>query len=317
MLGRCGDTAGGIDRANLRSTRRRFGARSARLLPALLAAALLSGCFSAFEETRGRHSGAVTPERRAGAGEYVVVGGDTLYSIAFRNQIDFHDLASWNRISGPDYRIYPGRVLRLTPAGSQPATAEKRNPPETVASTRLLPGKSAAAVGMSGNPNAAAPAGTPQTQPNVSVPPDSAVPPRLPKAPAASAAAIPGPRFDAGRWGWPTQGRVARGFGADGNKGVDIAGNLGQIVIAAGPGKVVYSGTALKGYGELVILKHDEQYLSAYGFNQRRLVNEGDVVGAGQPIAELGFGPEQKPELHFEIRDRGRPIDPLALLPKR
>jgi lipoprotein NlpD len=80
---------------------------------------------------------------------------------------------------------------------------------------------------------------------------------------------------------------------------------------------VVYSGSALKGYGELVILKHDEQYLSAYGFNQRRLVNEGDVVGAGQPIAEVGYGPEQKPELHFEIRDRGRPIDPLAQLPKR
>ncbi len=103
----------------------------------------------------------------------------------------------------------------------------------------------------------------------------------------------------------------------DGNKGIDIAGKLGQAVVAAGPGKVVYSGSALKGYGEMVILKHDEQYLSAYGFNQRRLVKEGDVVAAGQPIAELGIGPEQKPELHFEIRDRGRPVDPSTLLPAR
>ena len=102
-----------------------------------------------------------------------------------------------------------------------------------------------------------------------------------------------------------------------GQKGIDISGSVGQIVVASAAGKVVYSGSALKGYGELVIVKHNETYLSAYGYNRKRLVEEGAQVAAGQPIAELGIGPEQKPVLHFEIRDKGRPIDPLPLLPPR
>jgi lipoprotein NlpD len=117
-------------------------------------------------------------------------------------------------------------------------------------------------------------------------------------------------------WRWPTAGAIAKPF-ADGGKGVDIAGALGQPVLAAGAGKVVYSGSALKGYGELIIIKHDDVHLSAYGYNRRRLVNEGAVVAAGQPIAELGLGPEQKPVLHFEIRKRGKPVDPAGYLPAR
>jgi len=103
----------------------------------------------------------------------------------------------------------------------------------------------------------------------------------------------------------------------DGAKGIDIAGQPGQIVVASAPGKVVYSGSALKGYGELIIIKHNEQYLSAYGYNRKRLAEEGQQVAAGQPIAELGLGPEQKPRLHFEIRDKGKPVDPTFLLPRR
>jgi lipoprotein NlpD len=117
-------------------------------------------------------------------------------------------------------------------------------------------------------------------------------------------------------WRWPTAGSVAKPF-ADGGKGVDIGGSLGQPVVAAGAGKVVYSGSALKGYGELIIIKHDDVHLSAYGYNRRRLVNEGATVTAGQPIAELGLGPEQKPVLHFEIRKRGKPVDPAGYLPPR
>ena len=135
---------------------------------------------------------------------------------------------------------------------------------------------------------------------------------------AAASSDMSGPGFDSGRWEWPTRGKVVRGFTGDvSSKGLDIAGDAGQIVVAAAGGKVVYSGSALKGYGELVIIKHDEQYLSAYGYNRRRLVEEGQQVLAGQPIAEVGEGPEQRPLLHFEIRDRGRPVDPLPLLPKR
>jgi len=118
------------------------------------------------------------------------------------------------------------------------------------------------------------------------------------------------------RWQWPTSGVVLRKYDmASGSKGIDVGGELGQPVYAVSPGKVVYSGSALKGYGELIIVKHDDTYLSAYGHNRRRLVKEGDEVRAGQTIAELGIGPEQKPLLHFEIRENGKPVDPLAFLP--
>jgi len=264
---------------------------------------------------------APTRSAAAGPGQYTVQRGDTLYSIAFRNQLDYHDLADWNGI-GRDYAIHPGRVLRLTPPGSPLLPSPER---ETAAPVPPGPpprtgSPAPAAIASTAPPR---PATTPTVQaPTVpSLPPDSAPRPAVPSsAPVAPPADgdVSGPRFDAGRWEWPTRGKVVRGFTADGNsKGVDIAGELGQIVVAAAGGRVVYSGSALKGYGELVIIKHDEQYLSAYGYNRRRLVEEGQQVLAGQPIAELGDGPEQKALLHFEIRDRGRPVDPLPLLPRR
>lgn len=242
----------------------------------LLCLVLLLGACSSSGTREAQSRGSA--KRSAGAGEYLVKPGDTLYSIAFRNQIDYHDLAEWNRI-GRDYLIYPGRVLRLTPPGS------------------VAP-QSAAQPGTPSSSNAAARAAEPPVQ--------SQPPPPI------------GSAFDAGRFEWPVRGKLLRTFDPDsGSKGIDIGGEVGQIVLAAAPGKVVYSGSALKGYGELVIVKHDEQYLSAYGYNRRRLVNEGEWVGAGQPIAELGEGPEQKPLLHFEIRDKGKPVDPLPLLPGR
>ena len=253
--------------------------------PLALAAALLLAACSGTEpyENSSSHRHAYAP-RPGAAQEYVVQRGDTLYSIAFRNQLDYHDLAAWNGI-GRGYTIYPGRVLRLTPPGGvQPSGSLTAGPPPPVAPP------------LSGT----------QAPANHSVEPDIGL------------AGVAGGGFDPGRWEWPTRGRVVRAFAmASGSKGIDVAGDLGQIVVAASAGKVVYSGSALKGYGELVIIKHDEQFLSAYGYNQRRLVEEGQYVGAGEPIAQMGLGPEQKPLLHFEIRDRGRPIDPLPLLPRR
>jgi lipoprotein NlpD len=287
--------------------------RPCRRLPVVLAlAALAAACSSTgVSEQSGGHYRPVAhaaPPRVAGPGEYTVQRGDTLYSIAFRNQLDYHDLADWNGI-GRDYRIYPGRVLRLTPPGSAVLT-----PPEPAAP----PAPAVAATPPVARSQAPLPAAVPTHAPPPEMPPDTAPPPVYAAEPAVSTAPSGGPGFDAGRWEWPTRGKVSRSFGADGSsKGIDIAGDVGQIVVAAAGGRVVYSGSALKGYGELVIIKHDEQYLSAYGYNRRRLVEEGQQVAAGQPIAELGVGPEQKPELHFEIRDRGRPVDPLPLLPKR
>lgn len=223
----------------------------------------------------GRHGSA---QRARAAGEYVVQRGDTLYSIAFRSQLDYHDIANWNGI-GRDYAIHVGQTLRLSP----PAGAE--------------PPLSSSSSGISTRP---------LETPLPPVP--GAIVPILPPPPDIAVAA----------WRWPTEGAVVQRFAPDdGAKGIDIAGQPGQIVVASAPGKVVYSGSALKGYGELIIIKHNEQYLSAYGYNRKRLAEEGQQVAAGQPIAELGLGPEQKPRLHFEIRDKGKPVDPTFLLPRR
>jgi len=121
------------------------------------------------------------------------------------------------------------------------------------------------------------------------------------------------------KWAWPTSGRVVAGFeGSSGvNTGVMIAGRAGQPVIAAASGRVVYSGGGLIGYGQLIIVKHNDTYLSAYGYNASLLVKEGDNIRKGQRIATMGEGPGQKPRLHFEIRRNGKPVDPQKYLPAR
>lgn len=215
---------------------------------------------------------------------YTVQPGDTLYQIAFRHQLDYRDLAWWNGI-GRDYTIRPGQVLRLVP----PLPGELRTPPQR---------ETAAA------PPARRPAATPPPQTA------GAQAPQRPASPPAAA----GPR----RWQWPVEGRVLASFApAKGQKGLDIAGREGDPVHAAAAGKVVYAGGALKGYGQLVIIKHDEEYLTAYGHNARLLVREGAKVEAGEQVATMGLGPENRPLLHFEIRRFGKPLDPLPLLPPR
>jgi lipoprotein NlpD len=247
-----------------------------RALSALLITFALQGCTELYRwpDRLGRPRARREP---APQGYYVVKPGDTMYSIAFRHQLDFREFAAWNDV-GPDFLIHPGELLRL----SQPPGYARSSEP----AVRTAPGPSTGAPARS----------TPRPPP-----PSRPLPPEVTTTIA---------------WQWPTAGAVAKPFG-DGGKGVDIGGALGQPVVAAGAGKVVYSGRALKGYGELIIIKHDDVHLSAYGYNRRRLVDEGATVAAGQPIAELGLGPEQKPALHFEIRKRGKPVDPAGYLPTR
>ncbi len=223
--------------------------------------------------------------------------GDTLYRIATTYGLSPLDVAMWNRIP-PPYTIYPGRRLRLTAPDARRADPPRwndpprRNDPPPVAGTSAKP------------PATRPPAGTsPATTPPVAMP-------VKPPAPTANAAFA---------WRWPAEGAIVARFAAGDptRQGVDIAGKGGAPVRAAADGVVVYSGAGLVGYGELIIVKHDEQWLSAYGHNRARLVNEGQRVKAGDQIAEMGRSGASRDMLHFEIRYNGKPQDPLLALPKR
>lgn len=261
----------------------------------LLTSVALSACTSLVRWDDGptRHS---TLEPRPE--KYVVNAGDTLYSIAFRHNLDFRDVADWNGL-GPSYLIRPGQVLSLRPSKAEPARPVTRTEGEVIVRREV--------------PVERAPTVTPQPIPNptASAPPAVSRPtPKPSPAPTVSSSA------PVAGWQWPLQGKVLKGFDPPASKGMDIASALGTDVKAAAAGRVVYSGTALKGYGELIIIKHDDTYLSAYGYNRKRLVKEGDQVRAGQKIGEVGIGPEQQALLHFEIRRRGQPVNPTGLLPK-
>ncbi len=268
-----------------------------RFFVGLLLSALLAACASTTvvrTPTRGKPPATrqVSPPKPGATA--LVRKGDTLYRIATTHGVSPLDLAVWNRIP-PPYTIYPGRRLRLTAPDARRADAPRRNDPPPVAGTPVKP------------PATRPPTGTPPaTTPPVATTPK---PPTQPP-PTANAA------FD---WRWPADGAIVGRFasGDPTRQGVDIAGKSGAPVRAAADGVVVYSGAGLVGYGELIIVKHDEQWLSAYGHNRARLVNEGQRVKAGDQIAEMGRSGAERDMLHFEIRYNGKPQDPLLALPKR
>lgn len=263
-------------------------------LVALLAGALLTGCASP-------PSGGVNVVDRNGrdrvtSGHYIVQRGDSLWSIAFRFGWDWRELAQVNNIP-PPHVIHPGQRIRFTRhAQSHTATARPTPAPAPPAST------SASVV------TTPVPIAPPLTRPSV-----PAVTPPAANTPVKSVAR------SASGWAWPAGGAVIGLFSSNGslNKGIDIAGELGQPVLAASDGTVVYAGSGLRGYGELVIIKHSDTYVSAYGHNRRLLVQEGQQVKAGQTIAEMGSTGTDRVKLHFEIRRQGKPVDPLQYLPKR
>jgi len=219
------------------------------------------------------------PER--GLGWYTVKRGETLYSIAWRYGLDFEQLAQWNRIdvSAP---IYPGQRLRLLkPHGqSTPATS------------------TGASVATTSSGDKPASASKSKSKAVVSTTSSSVA--------------------DPGKWIWPTSGKPRNTFLATrlDRRGIDIAGKAGQSVVAVADGKVVYSGNGLAGYGNLIIIKHSDTYLSAYAYCQKRLVEEGMSVKAGRQIATMGTK-DNVAQLHFEIRRNGKPVDPIKYLPKQ
>ncbi len=262
----------------------------------LLAALWLAGCAShppaPIVERSSRPPAAEIPVD----GLYRVRGGDTLYGIAFKYGLDHRDIARWNRIAAP-YTIYPDQVLRL------------REPPqERVATTAVkTPSSRTAPAPEPASPKAATPKAAPAKP--------------APSRPVASTGSTGAPSTGAsgGAWAWPIEGRLLRSFkaGDPTRNGVDIVGREGAPVKAARGGEVVYSGNGLIGYGELVIIKHDDRMLSAYAHNRRRLVGEGESVRSGQTIAEVGRNDRNEAVLHFEIRRDGKPVDPLGYLPPR
>ncbi|WP_339899516.1 peptidoglycan DD-metalloendopeptidase family protein [uncultured Gilvimarinus sp.] len=235
-----------------------------------------------------------------------VSSGETLYSIAWRYGLDFRALARHNGI-GPPYTIYKSQQLRL-----DIDDASQRKPPPAIAANPRRP--------VSSGNNSTVVAQGPRTSVNTASTPQVNQAPRSEnKTPAATAPPLAPLPSGAVQWRWPASGPVIGRFSSgDGlNKGIDIGGKVGDSVLAAGAGRVVYAGTGLRGYGKLVIVKHNETFLSAYAHNDALLVREGDSVKVGQQIAKLGSSGTDKQKLHFEIRRDGKPVNPLTYLPKR
>ena len=221
---------------------------------------------------------------------YVVVKGDTLYSIAFRLGIDFRELAARNGIQSP-FIIKVGQTLKTAKPTPQHSTKTQK-------------------IVMK--------ASSPSKKTNKTASKQSKV--TLVTKPS-SKSQVPSDNVKKSRsaslWRWPSAGKVVRTYSSNRHKGIDIAGRRGDPVKAVAAGKVVYAGTGVTGYGSLLIIKHNDTYLSAYGHNERLLVSENMNIQAGQQIATMGSSGTDTVKLHFELRRRGQPIDPLTLLPRR
>ena len=227
---------------------------------------------------------------------YTVLRGDTLYSISFRYGLDFRRLASANNIAAP-YTIYPGQTLKLAEAPVRVARTDTKSRSSSAPSSPASSTRSSSAP-----PPTTTPGKTTVKKAPAPKPPSTGTSSTAPKADG---------------WRWPVAGRVSRRFDSALHKGIDISGDRGTGVVATAAGKVVYAGTGIAGYGLMLILRHDDVYLSAYGHNDELLVTEGDEVRAGQAIARRGSSGTDAVKLHFEIRRNGRPVDPLTLLPAR
>jgi len=301
----------------------------------LAGAAVLAGCGStnpgsrAPVEDRGHTVGTTAlPDARTAVvkqppgfenagkpGYYTVKPGDTLIRIGLDTGQSNKDIARWNAIENPN-RIEVGQVLRIVPpvvggdvvAVTKPVTSGAISSApiaSAAASAGSVVGSTATGAASAAVPAkaASAPAATPASAPAVT--------------PAVTAAAATSAGEDDLGWIWPGKGNVIAGFDEVKNKGVDIAGASGDAVLAAAEGKVVYAGAGLRGYGNLIILKHNNTFLSAYAHNKALLVKEDQTVKKGQKIAEMGDSDADRVKLHFEVRRQGKPVDPLKYLPAK
>ena len=228
-------------------------------------------------------------------GTHVVAKGETLYQIAWRYGRDYRDLAMVNHIAAP-YIIHPGQRLSLKKPKYPPSIYAKEQVVAKPVIQAQAPKEKAKGLKQ---PTAVVIAKAPEVKPAPSPSTSTQVPFKE-------------------KWQWPVQGKIIKAYSATGVglKGIDISGKVGTPVKSAESGKVVYSGQGLRGYGQLVIIKHNDTYLSAYGHNSQLLVKEGQTVSKGQEIAKMGSTDAQQVKLHFEIRKNGQPINPTSMLPK-
>lgn len=236
-------------------------------------------------------------------GYYTVKPGDTLIRIGLESGQSWKDVARWNNLENPNL-IEVGQVLRVVPPApsSQTVASDSGVVTRPVTSSTVTPAAPASAP--------AAPASSAKPAASTASNPVAAVAPTTPATPAA-------PGDDDMAFIWPASGSLIAGFDEARNKGFDIAGKAGDPVLAAADGRVVYAGAGLRGYGNLVILKHNNTFLTAYAHNQALLVKEDQSVRKGQKIAEMGSTDADRVKLHFEIRRQGKPVDPSRYLPAR
>ena len=251
------------------------------------------------------------PQLAAGP-DYVVESGDTLYAVAFRLGMDYRTLASLNDID-PPYVIRVGQALKTAPQGvaesasvSAEANLAQASAMQRASGTSV---KSSAGNGTARAADSESIAATAKPAATKSEP--------GPPSHTLSTAKTPTPNAPVDRWSWPAKGKVSRAYSAERHKGIELVGERGSPVMATAAGVVVYAGTGVTGYGALLIVKHNDTYLSAYGHNDALLAAEGRRVDAGQVIARMGSTSSDSVKLHFEIRRNGRPVNPTALLPQR
>ena len=278
------------------------------LLLALLSAMVLSGCANknrpAPVEDRSPNAARAPAKMVASAdnagkpGYYSVKSGDTLIRIGMDNGQSWRDIARWNNIENPNL-IETGQVLRVTPPEETGVVVRPVSSTNVV--TSPAPANTASAPVPASNTASVRPPASSANPPNASTPTNN-----LANSDSAE---------DTVSFQWPTRGNVLAGFDEVKNKGIDIAGKAGDPVLAAADGKVVYAGSGLRGYGNLVILKHNNTYLTAYAHNQSLLVKEDQAIKRGQKIAEMGNSDADQVKLHFEIRRQGKPVDPAKYLP--
>lgn len=258
-------------------------------------------------------------------GHYVIKRGDTLYSIALEHGADYRDVARWNQLDDPT-KISVGQVLRVAPPPGEPSVQVGAARGQAPLQARSLDG-TAAQQGQGDGSTRVAPKALrlPYSEENLAllskgdaaavapaVKPVAVAPaPTKPEPPVAAVARDP----ESLDFIWPARGGLLAKFAEPSSKGVDIGGKPGDPVVAAAAGQVLYTGTGIRGFGKLIVIRHDNGFSSVYAHNREILVKEGQNVARGQRIAEMGDSDADRPKLHFEIRKSGKPVDPLRYLP--